>query len=111
MRVTALETSGLRNRDEPKKAQFARGDTRFLLSNLRGIVGENSDLRPLVFKEHDAAAAFGGENDSLPNRPLIITAFPFGIEYFPIIHFKHIVGRRVPDNRPPIPLLLEIVRR
>ena len=64
-----------------------------LLPNLRGIIGEDSDLCPLVFKEQDAAAIFRGEDDPFANRPLIITAFPLGIQYLPVIHFKHIVGR------------------
>ena len=79
-----------------------------LLSNLRGIIGEDGDLRLLVFKEHVAATIFGGENDSLANRPLIITAFPLGIQYLPVIHSKHIVGRGVTDNRAPIPFLLAV---
>src|ERR1700747_1272791 len=64
-----------------------------LLSNLRGIIGEDSDLCPLVFKEQDAAAIFRGEDDPFANRPLIITAFPLGIQYFPVIHSKYIVRR------------------
>ena len=48
-----------------------------LLSNLRRIIGENSDLRPTVFKEHDAAATFGREDDPFANRPLIIRLFTF----------------------------------
>ena len=39
-----------------------------LLSNLRRIIGENSDLRPTVFKEHDAAATFGREDDPFANK-------------------------------------------
>src|SRR6201987_4594830 len=49
-----------------------------------------------------------GEDDSLANRPLIITAFPFGIQYFPVIHSKHIVSRGVTENRAPIPFLLGV---
>jgi hypothetical protein len=75
---------------------------------LRGIVGEDSDLRPLLFKEHDAAAILGGEDDSLANRPLIITAFPLGIQYLPVIHSKHVVSRGITDNRAPIPFLLGV---
>src|ERR1700746_2796417 len=63
------------------------------------------------FKEHDTAAVFGGENNSLANRPLIIAAFPLSIQYLPVIHSKHIVGRGMTDNRTPIPLLLKIVRK
>jgi hypothetical protein len=85
-----------------------RGHANSLLSNLRGIIGEDSDLRPMVFKEHDAAATFSGENDSLANRPLIITAFPLGIQYLPVIHSKHIVGRGVTENRAPIPFVLAV---
>jgi hypothetical protein len=88
-----------------------RGHAYSLLSNFRGIIGEDSDLRPLVFKEHDTAAVFGGENDSLANRPLIIAAFPLSIQYLPVIHSKHIVGRGMTDNRTPIPLLRKIVRK
>ena len=62
----------------------------------------------MVFKERDAATIFAGENDSLANRPLIITAFPLGIQYLPILHSKDIVGRGVTDNRAPIPFLLAV---
>jgi hypothetical protein len=79
-----------------------------LLPNLRGIIGEDSDLCPLVFKEQDAAAIFRGEDDPFANRPLIITAFPLGIQYFPVIHSKYIVRRGVTDNRAPIPFLLAV---
>jgi len=79
-----------------------------LLPNLRGVIAEDSDLCPLVFKEQDAAAIFRGEDDPFANRPLIITAFPLGIQYFPVIHSKYIVGRGVTDNRTPIPFLLAV---
>src|ERR1700756_2525679 len=48
----------------------------------------------MVFKERDAATIFAGENDSLANRPLIITAFPLGIQYLPVIHFKNCLSFR-----------------
>jgi hypothetical protein len=82
--------------------------TTFLLSNLRRVIGKNSDLRPTVFKVHDAAAIFGGEDDPFANRPLIVTAFPLGIQYLPVILSKHIVGRGVTDNRAPIAFLVEV---
>jgi hypothetical protein len=79
-----------------------------LLSNLRGIIGEHSDLRAALIKEHSAATIFGGEDDPLDNRPSIIAAFPLGIQYLPVIHSQHIVGWGITDNRAPIPFLLEI---
>ena len=109
MRVTALEYRGLETLTNQRMRNLRwRGHTYSLVSDLRGIIGEDSDLRPLVFKEHDAAAVFGGENDSLANRPLIIAAFPLGIQYLPVIHSKHIVGRGVTDNRAPIPFVLAV---
>jgi hypothetical protein len=92
----------------PTPFALARTRAYSLLSDFRGIIGEDGDLRPLVFKERDTAAVFGGENDSLANRPLIITAFPLGIQYLPVIHSKHIVGGWVTDNRAPIPFLLAV---
>ena len=65
-------------------------------------------LRETIFKEHEAAAIFGGHDDPFANRPLIITAFPVGIQYLPAIHSKHIAGRGVTDNRAPIPFLLAV---
>ena len=79
-----------------------------LLSNLRGIIGEDSDPRPALIKEHNAATIFGGEDDPFANRPSIIAAFPLGIQYLPVIHSKHIVGWWDTDNRAPIPFLLAV---
>src|SRR5260221_14391944 len=69
-----------------------------LLSNFRRIVAEDSALSPRVFKKHDAAAIFGREDDPFASRPLVIAAFPFGIQYLPVIHSNHIVGRRATDK-------------
>jgi len=80
--------------------------TASLLSIFRRIVGKDSDLSPRVFKKHNATAIFGRQDDPFPNRPLVIAAFPFGIQYLPVIHSNHIVGRGVTDNRAPIPFLL-----
>ena len=63
-------------------------------------------MSPRVFKEHDAAAIFGREDDPFANRPLVIAPFPFGIQYLPVMHSNHIVRRGVTDNRAPIPFLL-----
>jgi hypothetical protein len=45
----------------PPPFALARTRAYSLLSDFRGIIGEDSDLRPLVFKERDTAAVFGGE--------------------------------------------------
>ena len=60
--------------------ELLAGTPTSLPSNLRGIIGEDSDLWLLVIKEHVAAAIFGGQNDPLANRPSMITAFPLGIQ-------------------------------